>query len=419
MGGSVNDPNLAQEWRNPGLQARQPLARLNDRQSALSSTEPLNSNFFGEGGLASLVKNIARSDSSDSFLNEGMLSGTGSNTGSVFNAVPATNIGGTLPQLPTSNVAFTNSGVGGSSNSNNILSSLASATSFDGAFNSSFFDDLGQQQDGDYFASNQAFNFGDTPFFGGTSKEINTLNKFANLSGNGNSSINNALSVLNMTPNRLIDTYAQSSGNEWASLLNDDWSQRGMINKAATLASPSYGGLLTSGIDYMQGYNNYGALGSLAGMALNLNPVGMLASNLIGQYLGEEYGTQWNDNLDNYASDFAKAQGFEAGTKEFDDAVNARRQVGYLSGVQDPSQVQVVEKSQVSTTTDSFGNDISSNHDVSEGTVAGDYSEAGFSQSDMDFATSGFDDSGSSNDGTSDSSDDPGGDDDDAGGWSW
>ena len=377
----TTDNQLANEFNNPGSQARQPLARLNQGADALSSTDRLSSSPFDLGSLPETLQQILATEEGNPYSSTfGMLSG--GMTGQAFN--PSVTPNTALANNQSLNTgtssggnAFTNLGMGGASNSNNNLASLASGLGFDGSYNTNFFENFGQQVDGDYFASNRAFNWGNTPLFGGISSEINNLNTLANLSGNGNTDINKALSYLNMTPNSIIDAYARTSGNEWAGLLNDDWSQRGMINKGVNLLSPQYGGAITGAIDYTQGYNNWGALGQGLATLAGATPLGMFGGYLLGNYLGDEYGTKYNDNLDDYGSDFAKSQGFEPGTKEFDRAVDTAKSVGSLLGIQDPEGVEVVDKSwgaldhnqeyvvpdnsgTITDITDSFGNDISS-----------------------------------------------------------
>jgi hypothetical protein len=396
----TNDQQLADEYNDPGTQAAQPLSRPNIGQSSLSSTDVLN-DPYGLGGLPNQLRQLTDTNTGTPYTGNALDSGlfTGySNVGHSFNASSSPNTAITNNQLRTNNQlssgssSFTNSGMGGASNSNNILSYLSENS--DGSYNNDFFSDFGQQKGGDYFAPNNAFNFGNNALLGGTPGSINLLNELANASGNGNQNVNNILNLLNATPNSLIDTYSRKSGNEWAGFLNDDWSQRGIINKAANALSPKWGGVISGAIDYSQGKNDWGALGQGIAIAAGATPLGMFGGYLLGDYLGGKYGNQYNSNLDDNSSDFAKAQGFEVGTKAFDDAIKAYKDaLNNIGETQDPSGVEIVDKPIGSgTLTDIFGNSWGS-IDTSEGTLAGDYAEAGFTAEDTSFATS-FDSSG-------------------------
>jgi hypothetical protein len=482
MGGSVNDPNLAKEWRNPGLQARQPLARPDSQRDSLSSTDTLQSDFFGEGGIGGMLRQALGTDTIPGFDNSGFGGGSYSSGGSSnigtggnapFIATPNTN---TQPSFNTSSgsdysPSFTNSGMGGASNSNNFLSDWASSLDLGGSYNADFFNQPEGLGSSDYFASNNLFNFGNQalgsniPGIGDFAK----ANSLANDFGYGNKNVNDAMGVLGLTGNKLFDYAANATGNSYLGMLNDDFSQRGIVNKALRLGDVPYAGGIMTALDYEQGITDWGGIfGTVGGMLLG--PFGGIAGTLGGNYFG---GKDYNENWAGPSSEWATANGYKQGTEMYDQAVDnyrARDRSGKLTDSQQffkedwqndkfdqqwfeanmlggrsidegvyvpPTSVEEAIADGVpfgnegddtwtdgqttfhsggynwngssNTGTDSFGNDISGTTD-----------ETGATQSDYDSYDSPTESTGNTGgDGTSDSSDDPGGDDADSGGWSW
>ena len=334
MGGSVNEPNLAKEWQYPGMQARQPLAEGNNQQDALSSTESLQGDFFGEGGLSSALKQALGTDTIPGFDNSGMFGGGSSNTGggsTPFTALPNTPIGGNAPSLPTgdfsnysgSDSTYTNSGMGGASNSNNFLSEWASSIDLGGSYNPDFFNEPAGLGSSDYFSSNSLFNFGNQalgsniPGIGDFAKANSIANKF----GYGNENVNNAMNVLGLTGNKLFDYAADATGNDYLGMLNDDFSQRGIVNKSLRMGGVPYSSAIMAGLDYQQGVTDWGNIASTAGGML-LGPAGALAGYLGGNYFG---GKDYNDNWVGPSAEWAQSLGLEQGTESYDHAIDTFR----------------------------------------------------------------------------------------------
>jgi len=357
MGGSVNDPNLANEWRYPGQQATQPLARLNDGQSAMSSTESLGSDFFGEGGLGGLLQRSVGNDTIPNYNSDttggGFSSFAPSSSNSPFNAVPDSS-GGTAPQQPTggSSGSWTNSGMGGSSNSGNILSGLSDAYGgMGGVFNKDFFSHNTTPEGGvnntSWTDSNSLFS-GDSLFGSAFGKEgqdaLGTLgfgSKVAGAFGYGNQDLNNALSIANASPRSMVNAYANYSGNAALGMLTGDFSQRGIVNSALHQTGVPYGGSIMGLADYGMGYNNYGAAASTIGGMFG--PVGSALGGLFGHNLqgyygadadattvdkyNESYLSKYNDNYGTFEGDaaanqYARDYGLAPGTHEFDRVVD-------------------------------------------------------------------------------------------------
>ena len=202
---------------------------------------------------------------------------------------------------------------------------------FGGSYNSNFgttqTDGLGSVNWG---TKNRAFDFGDSKLFNdGKGLQTPSWTKdalgFARAAGYDTSGINQGLGLANLTGNRAFDMAASLSGNKYASLLNDDFSQRGMMSKAMSFGNVPYAGGIMGLMDYGQGYNNYSALGSTIGGAL-LGPMGAYAGGMLGRnatgFDDEGNFTNYiNDNYSGAGRDYAESHGFKVGTPEFDYAV--------------------------------------------------------------------------------------------------
>ena len=335
MGGSVNDPNLAKEWRNPGLQASQPLARPNDQQDSLSSTDLLSGDFFGEGGLSQVLRQALGSDNAgfnpDGMLSGGLGSGGGFNPGSSSNqpfiSVPSSSTQPTSTNRGSSDTSstggWTNSGMGGASNSNNFLSDWASSLDLGGSYNSSFFNQSEDLGSSDYFKSNTLFDFGNQQLGSNIPgiRDFSKANSLANKFGYGNEDVNKAMGVLGLSGNKLFDYAADATGNSYLSMLNDDFSQRGIVNKALRLGDVPYAGGIMTALDYEQGITDWGGIaGTLGGMLLG--PLGGIAGTLGGNYLG---GKDYNENWVGPSAEWATANGYKQGTEMYDQAVDNYR----------------------------------------------------------------------------------------------
>ena len=190
-----------------------------------------------------------------------------------------------------------------------------------------------------YFQSTPGlFDFGDKPLFGEglqTPKWTGDALKGLGLAGYDTTGIRQGLSLANLTPNSAFDIAASYTGNPYLGMLNDDFSQRGLVNKGLNFAGVPYSGSIMGAIDYSQGKNNWGALGQTVGAIAGATPVGMLGSYLLGNYLGDEYGSKWNENLTGPARDFADTHGLEPGTDDFDQAIDL-----FVHTMNDPKATQ-------------------------------------------------------------------------------
>lgn len=357
MGGSYNDPNLAKEWRNPGLQATQPLADGQNHQDALSSTENLQGDFFGEGGLGALLKKSLGNDPIPNYDT------TGGGFGS-FN--PESGNAPFMPVAPTgsrsnsglsngsnsSSGSWTNAGMGGASNSGNFLGDISNSLgNMGGIFNTNFSSFNTAPEGGinntSWTASNSLFSNKSLlgSYLSKDAREgLGTLGlgtKVAGAFGYGNSNLNNALSIAGASPRSLVNAYAGYTNNAALGMLTGDFSQRGIVNTALQQSGIPYGGSIMGLADYGMGYNNYGALGSTIGGMFG--PVGSAIGSLFGHNLqgyygdpkdatteaayNESYLSKYNDNYGTYDGDVAANQyardfGLEPGTHEFDRAVD-------------------------------------------------------------------------------------------------
>ena len=349
---------------------------------------------------------------------------------------------------------------------------------FGGSYNSNFgttqTDGLGSVNWG---TKNRAFDFGDSKLFN-DGKGLQTPSwtadalGFARAAGYDTSGINQGLGLANMTGNRAFDMAASLSGNKYASLLNDDFSQRGMMSKAMSFGNVPYAGGIMGLMDYGQGYNNYSALGSTIGGAL-LGPMGAYAGGMLGRsatgFDAEGNFTNYiNDNYSGAGRDYAESHGFKVGTPEFDYAIKGfeslqrgnKNTVGQQRLVDDWNNQYTTriaaEQAAAATeakaairdygqegdatsrqngqtfhsdaynwgSTESHDNTLSVGGytwDGSQGSVAETQEETGLGTSEWDTSHQDFSwgDSSDAGDGTTDASDDPGGNDDDAGGWSF
>jgi hypothetical protein len=271
----------------------------------------------------------------------GMMSG-GYNTGS-YN-----------PYVPTDASAddYIDSSISGDMNIGTPSSfdpSSDSSSSDSGSFyNPDFGSDFGSALSGNqdlgsmgYFQKTPGlFDFGDRKLFNDgkglqTPSWIGEALKAAGLSGYDTTGIRQGLSLANLTPNSAFDIAASYTGNPYLGMLNDDFSQRGLVNKGLNFAGVPYSGSIMGAIDYSQGKNNWGALGQTVGAIAGATPVGMLGSYLLGNYLGDEYGSKWNENLTGPARDFADTHGLEPGTDDFDQAIDL-----FVHTMNDPKATQ-------------------------------------------------------------------------------
>ena len=356
MGGSVNEPNLAKEWQYPGMQARQPLAKGNNQQDAMSSTDSLHNDFFGEGGLSALLAKAVGNDPIPNFGDSG--GGFGdmpSNGGNApFMSTPPAN----FPSYPTesstgsSSGGWTNAGMGSASVSGNSLSELSNAFgNMGGIFNTDFFSHNTTPEGGvnntSWMDSNSMFSNDSIlgSYLSDDMREgVNNLsygNKVANAFGYGNKDLSGALSIAGASPRSLVNAYAGYTDNAALGMLTGDFSQRGITNAALQQSGMPYGGAVMGLADYGMGYNNYGALGSTIGGLFG--PVGAAVGGLFGHNLqgyygadkdattvdkyNESYLSKYNDNYGTYEGDVAANQyardfGLEPGTHEFDRAVD-------------------------------------------------------------------------------------------------
>ncbi len=197
---------------------------------------------------------------------------------------------------------------------------------------------------------NRAFNFGNTPIFGDglqTPGWTKDALGFARAAGYDTSDIKQGLNLANLTGNKLFDMGASYSGNPYLGMLNNDFSQRGIMNKALSFSKVPYAGGLMGLMDYGQGYNNYGALGSTIGGAL-LGPLGAWAGSMLGRNATgfDDQGNFTNYINDNYSGagrDYAEASGFKVGTPEFDYAIKGFEHM-QRSGKNTQGQQELVDK---------------------------------------------------------------------------
>ena len=211
---------------------------------------------------------------------------------------------------------------GAGANIGNFLSDT-----FGGAYNSDFGNTATTGQGSvNWGTSNRAFDFGNKSLTGiqAPSWSKDALG-FARAAGYDTSAINQGLGLASMTGNGLFNAAAQYSGNPYIGMLNDDFSKRGIMQKGLQLGNVPYAGGVMGLMDYGQGYNNYGALGST---------IGGLVAGPMGAYLGGQWGkdalgfddqgnftNRINDNYSGAGRDYAEASGFKVGSPEFDYAV--------------------------------------------------------------------------------------------------
>ena len=277
---------------------------------------------------------------------------------------------GTSRTLPNSSFSF------GSSNNNNFSVGSGTAGMFDSAgtnisnflrdtFGSSYNPDFGTtatagQGSVDWGTKDRAFDFGGKLFNDGKGLQTPGWTKdalgFAKAAGYNTSGINQGLALANLSGNSLFDYAATRSGNPYVGMLNDDFSQRGIMSKALGFSKVPYASGIMGALDYSQGYNNYGALGSTIGSLFG--PVGSFVGGYLGKNAlgfnkeeGGEYGgygfTNYiNDNYSGAGRDYAEASGFKVGTPEFDYAIKGfeslQRQAN--SGKNTQGQQELVDK---------------------------------------------------------------------------
>ena len=315
MGFFTTDPRVVDEFQNPP--ANQPLSQPRIGADEMSSTTPLQGNDLARQ-LAGAVGGTNNTNAGFQGFSSGAFGGTGG-TPQTYNPYSTG-----APDL--SGASSFNYGSGGNSVSN-PFSGLGSSNFSYGSggnlgYNTSFLDNFGGPNTGassDYWAGNRAFNFGDQTL-GQAAGVPSWVNEAAGLYG-AYSGDYNASRALGLSGNSAWDTAAQFSGNKYLGLLNDDWSQRGMVGKAVGLSGSPYGGAIMGAMDYGQGVTNWGYLGSTAGGMLG-GPLGAWAGGALGNYLG---GKDYNENWVGPSREWAESQGFKTGNEDYDKAIDEFR----------------------------------------------------------------------------------------------
>ena len=315
MGFFTTDPRVVNEFQNPP--ANQPLAQPNIGADEMSSTTSLQGNDLARQLAVAVGGNNNTTGGFQGFSNNGF-GGTGgtAQTYSPFST-------GT-PDL--SGASSFNYGSGGNSVSN-PFSGLGSSNFSYGSggnlgYNSSFLDNFGGPNTGassDYWAGNRAFNFGDKTL-GQTLGLPSWASDVAGLYGAATGNYD-ASRALGLSGNSAVDQLAMASGNPYLSLLNDDWSQRGMMSKGLQLADVPYASGVMGLMDYGQGVTNYGSLGSTLGGMLG-GPLGAWAGGYLGNTFG---GRDYNENWVGPSDVWAEANGYKQGTEMYDQAVDNYR----------------------------------------------------------------------------------------------
>ena len=324
---------MEQEWLNPSGNSR--------GNPKIASTQGMPNLGYASSQLAGISPAGLEKQNLDYAMSQlGMMSG-GYNTGSYS------------PYVPTDASAddYIDSSISGDMNIGTPSSfdpssdsSSDSGSFYNPDFGSDFSNALSGNQDlgsmGYFQKTPGLFDFGDRKLFN-DGKGLQTPSwtgealKAAGLSGYDTTGIRQGLSLANLTPNSAFDIAASYTGNPYLGMLNDDFSQRGLVNKGLNFAGVPYSGSIMGAIDYSQGKNNWGALGQTVGAIAGATPIGMLGSYLLGNYLGDEYGSKWNENLTGPARDFADTHGLEPGTDDFDQAIDL-----FVHTMNDPKATQ-------------------------------------------------------------------------------
>jgi hypothetical protein len=311
MGFFTTGPTTADEL---AAQNNQPLAQPNIGADEMSSTTSLQGN-----DLARQLSQAVRGTGSIPGGFQGYSgNGFGGDTGT---AQPYSPYSTGAPDLSGAN-SF-NYGSGGNSVSNPFSGIGSSNFSYGSGgnlgYNTSFLDNFGGPNTGasaDYWAGNRAFNFGDKTL-GQTLGLPSWASDVAGLYGAATGNYD-ASRALGLSGNSAIDQLAMASGNPYLSLLNDDWSQRGMMSKGLQLADVPYASGVMGLMDYGQGVTNYGSLGSTLGGMLG-GPLGAWAGGYLGNTFG---GRDYNENWVGPSAEWAEATGYKQGTEIYDQAVD-------------------------------------------------------------------------------------------------
>ncbi len=347
MGFFTTDPRVVEEFHNPP--ANQPLSQPNIGADEMSSTTSLQGNDLARQ-LAQAVGGTGNTTGGFQGYSNNGFGGGGTGTAQAY--TPYSTGAPDLSGASSFNSSFSG---GGGNDVSNPFSGIGSSNFSYGSggnlgYNTSFLDNFGGPNTGasaDYWAGNRAFNFGDKTL-GQTLGLPSWTSDVAGLYGAATGNYD-ASRALGLSGNSAIDQLAIASGNPYLSLLNDDWSQRGMMSKGLQLADVPYASGVMGLMDYGQGITNYGSLGSTLGGLLG-GPLGAWA----GGYLGNTFGGQdYNENWVGPSREWAESQGFKTGNEDYDKAINEFRkrqaqgtltesQKGYeadwLAGAYDPTK---------------------------------------------------------------------------------